>query len=282
MARITPDSPGVDDPGAGRRLGVDVGTVRIGVAVSDRDAMLASPVETVKRTTGLKDRDSQDIDRLLEIIDTYDVVEVVVGLPRNLDGSGSSSVKHAKDIAFRINRRLSKLGRPIPVRMADERLSTVIAHQALHMSGRKEKHSRSIVDQVAAVEILQSWLDGRTSYLKRRQAISPSDESTVGEQGSNATDNPNDAETSCDAENKTTALMGGAEAVEETVVAGEDSRRAELNRTSTPGDNRMEFHEPAEALNKTSDDMHAEAAEPARKAMRKTSPSPLDMVRKSK
>ena len=70
----TPDTPGSDDPGPGRRIGVDVGTVRIGVASSDRDARLATPVETVTRETGLKDRDKGDIDRLVELVESYDAV----------------------------------------------------------------------------------------------------------------------------------------------------------------------------------------------------------------
>lgn len=158
--KITPDTPGVDDPGAGRRLGIDVGTVRIGVAVSDRDARMAMPLETVARSTKRRGPDGQDIQRILDIIAEYQVVEVVVGLPRNLKGTGSSSIAHAKDIAFRIHRR-SKL----PVRMADERLSTVVAQQALHASGVSVKAGRKVIDQAAAVEILQSWLDGRTNAL---------------------------------------------------------------------------------------------------------------------
>lgn len=161
--KVTADTPGADDPGPGRRIGLDVGTVRIGVAVSDRDAVLAMPVETVPRETGLKDRDKGDIDRLLEIIDEYAAVEIVVGLPRTLKGHGSVSVKHAKEIAFRINRRLSNAGRPIPVRMADERLTTVAATAALRASGVSEKAGRKVIDQAAAVEILQSWLDARAA-----------------------------------------------------------------------------------------------------------------------
>ena len=161
--KVTPDTPGADDPGAGRRIGLDVGTVRIGVAVSDREAKLATPVETVARETGFRDRGKGDIDRLLEIVDEYEVVEIVVGLPRDLKGHGSSSVKHAKEIAFRINRRLSGAGRSIPVRMADERLTTVAATAALRASGVSEKAGRSIIDQAAAVEILQSWLDARAA-----------------------------------------------------------------------------------------------------------------------
>lgn len=76
--KVHPDTPGVDDPGAGRRIGIDVGTVRIGVASSDKDATLATPVETVRRVTGFKDRDGEDIERLLELIDELDAVEVVV------------------------------------------------------------------------------------------------------------------------------------------------------------------------------------------------------------
>lgn len=163
---VTPDTPGADDPGQGRRIGLDVGTVRIGVAVSDRNAVLATPVETVARETGLRDRDKGDIDRLLEIIDEYDAVEIVVGLPRTLKGHGSTSVKHAKEIAFRLNRRLTNSGRSIPVRMADERLTTVAATAALRASGVSEKAGRKVIDQAAAVEILQSWLDARAAYTQ--------------------------------------------------------------------------------------------------------------------
>ena len=157
--KVHPDTPGVDDPGNGRRIGLDVGTVRIGVASSDRDARLATPVETVERVTGFKDRDGADIERLLEIIEEYDAVEVVVGLPRDLQGNGSSSVKHAKEIGFRISRRSD-----VPVRYADERLTTVEATHALRASGVSEKAGRSVIDQAAAVAILQSWLDGRNNY----------------------------------------------------------------------------------------------------------------------
>ncbi len=166
--KVNPDTPGVDDPGPGRRLGIDVGTVRIGVASSDRAAVLATPVETVTRETGFKDRDKADIDRLLTLIEEYEAVEVVVGLPRDLKGHGSRSVKHAKEIAFRLRRRLSAAGRDVPVRMADERLTTVAATAALRASGVSEKAGRQIIDQAAAVEILQSWLDARSASLNRQ------------------------------------------------------------------------------------------------------------------
>lgn len=82
-----PDAPSVDSPSdyasiAGRRIGLDVGTVRIGVAASNREATMAFPVETVQRKTGFKDRDQSDIDRLLSLIEQYEAVEIIVGLPR--------------------------------------------------------------------------------------------------------------------------------------------------------------------------------------------------------
>ena len=82
-----PDRPGGDDPGRGRRLGVDVGSVRIGVAVSDPDGILATPVETVRR-----DRTDRHLRRLTQLVDELEAVEVVVGLPRTLaDRTGPSA-----------------------------------------------------------------------------------------------------------------------------------------------------------------------------------------------
>ncbi|MDV2432939.1 Holliday junction resolvase RuvX [Corynebacterium tuberculostearicum] len=180
MAKVEPDTPGVNDPGQGRRLALDVGTARMGVAVSNREATLATPVETVHRETGFKDRDKGDIDRILELISSYEAVEIIVGLPRDLQGNGSKSVKHAKEIAFRIRRRLNRNANidkvPPPVRLADERLTTVAATTALRASGVSEKKGRKVIDQVAAVEILQSWLDGRANALRSDDAINqPSD-----------------------------------------------------------------------------------------------------------
>lgn len=161
----TPDTPGVDDPGPGRRIGIDVGTVRIGVASSDRDARLAMPMETVRRVTGIGDPDGEDIERLVSIVAEYDAVEVIVGLPRDLKGNGSISVQHARFLAERLDNALTKAGRRVPVRLADERLSTAVATRALQASGVNSKRGRKVIDQAAAVEILQSWLDAR----KRRE-----------------------------------------------------------------------------------------------------------------
>lgn len=169
--QVAPDRPGVNDPGRGRRLGVDVGTVRIGVAASDRSAMLATPVETVHRETFFRDDDGADIDRLLELVAEYEVVEIVVGLPRDLKGNGSKSVQHAQDIARRLQRRLQQTASRTVVRMGDERLTTVVATHSLRASGVNSKAGRKVIDQAAAVEILQSWLDGRARELERPRPV---------------------------------------------------------------------------------------------------------------
>lgn len=163
MAKLTFDRPGADDPGRGRRLGVDVGDVRIGVAMSDPDGLLATPVETIARETGRRGPDLGDIDRLVELAEELDVVEIVVGLPLMLDGSAGTSARKAGDVAFRLRRRL---GEGTAVRLADERMTTVMAQSRLHQAGRDVKSTRGVIDQAAAVEILQSWLDQRREALR--------------------------------------------------------------------------------------------------------------------
>lgn len=131
----------------GVRLGIDVGTARIGVARSDLHGMLATPVETVARGRG-------DLARIAEIAAEIDAVEVIVGLPVALSGRETPSTDDARGFAGQIARTVA-----VPVRLVDERLSTVSAHSALRGSGRNAKNSRSVVDQVAAVIILQHALD---------------------------------------------------------------------------------------------------------------------------
>lgn len=134
----------------GRRLGVDVGRARVGVAVSDRDGLLATPLETVQRKTGA------DVRRILALAAEYDAVEIVVGLPLSLTGSETPSTTDARDFA-----RLLAADRA--VRLVDERLSTVTAQRGLHAAGRNTKQSRSVIDQAAAVIILQHALDQERS-----------------------------------------------------------------------------------------------------------------------
>jgi len=154
-----PDRPGPDDPGRGRRLGVDVGTVRIGVAVSDPDGVLATPVETVRR-----DRGTGHLRRLTALIEELQVVEVVVGLPRTLADRAGSSADDAVEMADALAGRIQ----PIPVRLADERLTTVSAARSLREAGVRAKDQRVKIDQAAAVAILQGWLDQRRAAAPER------------------------------------------------------------------------------------------------------------------
>lgn len=131
----------------GVRLGVDVGKVRIGVARSDPHGMLATPVSTVARGEG-------DLAELLRLAVEADAVEVVVGLPLALSGAVTASTDDATGFADRLAALSST-----PVRLVDERLSTVSAQRALRLSGRTSRSSRPVIDQVAAVIILQHALD---------------------------------------------------------------------------------------------------------------------------
>ncbi|MGY1856246.1 Holliday junction resolvase RuvX [Modestobacter sp. SYSU DS0290] len=147
---------GPDRPGpawvSGRRMGVDVGTVRVGVALSDVTGTIASPLETVRRS-----KDQRDLDHLAGLVVTHEVVEVVVGLPKHLSGASGSSARdastYARDLASRIG--------DVPVHLVDERLSTVTAATHLRAGGIDSRRQRSVIDQAAAVVILQSHLDGR-------------------------------------------------------------------------------------------------------------------------
>lgn len=154
-----PDRPGPDDPGNGRRLGVDVGTVRIGVAVSDPGAVLATPVETVRRERG-----GGHLRRLAALVADLDVVEVVVGLPRTLADRAGASANDAVALADTLARRIA----PVPVRLADERLTTVSAARSMREAGVRAKDQRGKIDQAAAVAILQGWLDQRRNAVPDR------------------------------------------------------------------------------------------------------------------
>ena len=131
----------------GIRIGVDVGRARVGVARSDREGLLATPVETMPR-------DGRTIASLQALAVELEPLEIVVGLPISLSGSDTASTTDAREFA----RSLAEAS-GIPVRLVDERLSTVSAQRALHDAGRRAKGSRPVIDQVAAVIILQNALD---------------------------------------------------------------------------------------------------------------------------
>ncbi len=152
VANRMPDRPGTDDPGRGRRLGIDVGTVRIGVAASDPDGILATPVETVRR-----DRRDGHLRRLQRLVSDLDIVEIVVGLPRTLADRAGASADDAVALATALGGRVGS----VPVRLADERLTTVSATRSLREAGIRARDQREMIDQAAAVAILQGWLDQR-------------------------------------------------------------------------------------------------------------------------
>ena len=124
--------------------------MRIGVARCDPRGQLAVPVETVPRGAG-------DLARLHELVRASDAVEVVVGLPRSLSGREGPAAHSVREFAG----RLADAVAPVPVRLVDERLTTVAATAALRASGRSAKRSRAVVDQAAAVALLQGVLDAR-------------------------------------------------------------------------------------------------------------------------
>jgi putative holliday junction resolvase len=133
---------------AGVRIGIDPGDARIGVARSDPSGFLATPVETVRRGSG-------DLRRIARIVVEEEAVEVVVGLPRSLSGGEGPAAAKVRDFAAGLARRVA----PVPVRLVDERLTTVSAEAMLRDRGKKDQQRRAVVDMAAAVMILQHALD---------------------------------------------------------------------------------------------------------------------------
>lgn len=133
------------------RVGVDVGSVRVGVATCDPAGMIATPVETLRRGKG-------DLDALRDLVAERAAVEVVVGLPTTLAGRHGPAAEAATVYAQELAERVT-----VPVRLVDERLSTVGAQRGLRASGVDTRKGRSVIDQVAAVIILQGALDAERS-----------------------------------------------------------------------------------------------------------------------
>lgn len=143
----------------GRRLGIDVGDARVGLASSDLDGMIATPVETLDRATAVAG--------IIEHSTQMDARVMMVGLPRRLDGGEGPAAQKARDFCDELVAALSAAEQQVEVRLVDERLTTVDAHRALHSSGRKGRKHRSVVDQVAAVMILQNALDAERATGRR-------------------------------------------------------------------------------------------------------------------
>ncbi|GAB3541230.1 Holliday junction resolvase RuvX [Arthrobacter tecti] len=139
----------------GVKIGVDVGMVRVGIAASDRDGLIATPVRTLKRDQ----KKNNDLFLLVRNIQELAAVEVFVGLPRNMSGTESASTAMARQYAVDLAETLDAAGLSVPVRLIDERLTTVSAHRSLRQAGLNSREHRKVVDQVAAVEILQHAID---------------------------------------------------------------------------------------------------------------------------
>lgn len=150
----------------GVRLGVDVGAARIGVARSDPDGTLAVPVETIHLTKSSAAKAaksaqlcSDPVGKVGRLIAEYEVLEVVVGHPLGLSGNEGKAAELAQDFA----QKLAETNPDTPILLLDERLSTVQAQQNLHSSGISTRQGRSVIDQLAAVIILQTALDAERS-----------------------------------------------------------------------------------------------------------------------
>ncbi len=158
-----PGGPSTSTP-AGVRVGVDVGAVRVGVAVSDPDGLLASPVSTLARDDSPARADQHEIARLCHPDRT---AYLVVGLPLSMSGRESEAARRTRVYA----RELAALVAPVRVRLVDERLTTVSAHRQLREGGVPGRGQRAVVDQAAAVLILQSALDAERATGREPGAL---------------------------------------------------------------------------------------------------------------
>ncbi len=134
-----------------RILCLDVGDVRIGVAVTDPLRLIASPVEVITRVGW-----GPDTKKIAAVCERYDTRLILSGLPRNMDGTEGFQAEKVRSLCA----QLEKAG--LIVRYQDERLTTVVAEDALISGGVRREDRKKVVDKVAAAVILQSWLDAHT------------------------------------------------------------------------------------------------------------------------
>ena len=140
----------------GKKLGVDFGKARIGISLCDAEGLLATPLVTIQNTGDIEY--DTEISRLQEIISEYDIVLIYSGYPLSLSGGKTPSTVAALDFAKRLQAAVG-----IPVRLVDERLTTVSATARMHSAGKNTRRQRSVIDQASAVILLQDALD----YEKR-------------------------------------------------------------------------------------------------------------------
>jgi putative Holliday junction resolvase len=147
-----PPRPPAAKASQGRVMGVDVGTARVGLALSDPTGALASPLQTLRRA-----KNKSDLDKLAALVVEHEVTEVVVGEPVHLSGASGASAEDASNYAQELADRIPD----VPVILIDERLSTVTAASHLREAGIDSRKQRPVIDQAAAVVILQQFLDSR-------------------------------------------------------------------------------------------------------------------------
>lgn len=140
-----------------RVLAIDYGEARIGLALSDELGMLAHPLETVPG----HDK-KQAVARIAELVEERGVGTIVMGLPLRMDGSEGTAVEKVRAFTKKLRRQLAE---SVRIEEVDERLSTVAAMEKLHAAGRNEKNSRKHIDQAAAMEILQEYLDAQSGGI---------------------------------------------------------------------------------------------------------------------
>lgn len=133
----------------GRVLGVDLGQKRVGLAITNPNRSVASPLEVIKR-------DGQFHSNLRRIVQDWEIVRIVIGLPISLDGSKGQAAQRCETEAKIIEKQLN-----IPVELHDERLSTVAAEKMMSEAGLNTRKQRNVVDKIAASIFLQAWLDSQ-------------------------------------------------------------------------------------------------------------------------
>jgi putative Holliday junction resolvase len=138
----------------GKRLAIDVGSVRIGLASCDADAILSSPLPALKRSSN----STEVVTSIKELVADLQIIEVIVGDPVSMSGGVTSSTTDARELAAEIALAIS-----IPVRLVDERLTTVSAQAKLRQSGKDSRDAKSFIDSASAVEILEQALNSERS-----------------------------------------------------------------------------------------------------------------------
>jgi putative Holliday junction resolvase len=170
----------------GVKLGVDVGLARVGLAGCDPHGMLATPIKTLKRDS----KKNSDVRAVVREAAERNATQIFVGLPRTLAGGETGSAQMAREYAQLLSAAVHHAGIDVEIRLIDERLSTVSAHRSLHAAGVSGRNHRKVVDQVAAVGILQQAID-----MQRSLSMDVGDVVSTGEDNGSAGPNgPNPEE----------------------------------------------------------------------------------------